>query len=311
MSEAAVSLQMSQAGYCHGRYAASCEAWGKPRHLEHSDAWIIQRQIPLHNLYDGMGCYPLFCCQRWENLASDFNELHEDLVALSLVTDPFGNYHPRLLSTLFDRVLPYKEHFVADLSLPLEQFTSARHRKYGRKVLRSVSVEVCADPCSHLDEWISFYNHLCERHAISGLRRFSKQAFMAQFNVPGFVMFRAADAMGTLGFDLWYVQGDVAYAHLVGISQRGYETHVSYGMKLFILSYFAGIVRWVNLGAVPGASSAAGNGLADFKRGWSSGTRTAYFCGKVFNRSAYEGLVRATGNQEESFFPAYRAGEFN
>jgi hypothetical protein len=233
------------------------------------------------------------------------------LSALSVVTDPFGGYTVDLLRELFDRVVPYKEHFVADLSLPLEEFTSSRHREHGRRALKRVSVEICTDPSSHLEEWISLYDQLCQRHAIGGLRQFSREGFAVQLTTPGLIMFRAYDSTGPLCLDLWFIHGDVAHAHLVGISPRGYDLQVSYGMKLFILQYLAGKVRWANLGAIPGVTSANHSGLAHFKSGWSSGTRTAYFCGKIFNATAYKDLVRESRVQTDTFFPAYRSGEFD
>jgi hypothetical protein len=129
--------------------------------------------------------------------------------------------------------------------------------------------------------------------------------------VPGLVMFRATEGNEPVSLDLWYVQGDVAYAHLVGTSPRGYELQVSYGLKLFVLQYFAGQVRWADLGAVPGVDAGRDDGLAGFKRGWSSETRTAFFCGKILNPAAYQELVRATRSEDTEFFPAYRKGEFS
>ena len=138
-----------------------------------------------------MGCYPLFCCHDWTRLREDLDELRDRLVSVTLVTDPFGNYDEPLLRKTFDVVIPYKEHFVADLGQPWEEFTSARHRKYGRKALKHFAVEICADPAAHLEEWCQLYGQLTERHHIAGLRAFSREAFVRQLAVPGMVMFRA------------------------------------------------------------------------------------------------------------------------
>jgi hypothetical protein len=272
---------------------------------------MLQRQTPALELHDAMGCYPLFCCHDWRRLVDDLGQLNGSAVSVSLVTDPFGDYTPNLLKSCFDIVLPYKQHFVADLNLPLERFTSSRHRKYARQALGKISVEVCSDPAKHLDEWVRCYDHMIERHHIKGMRRFSRESFAKQLSVPGMVMFRATEGDELLGLDLWYVQGEVAQGHLVGTSPRGYELCVSYGLKLFILQYFTGMVRWVNLGAAPGVNAQTENGLACFKRGWSSETRTAYFCGKILNPPAYRELVRATRSEGTEFFPAYRDGEFS
>ena len=54
----------------------------------------------------------------------------------------------------------------------------------------------------------------------------------------------------------------------------------------------------------------AGNGLAMFKRGWASETRRTYFCGRIFDRAAYETLAKARGLLGVEYFPVYRCGEF-
>jgi hypothetical protein len=298
-------------GYLHQSYAESLSEFGESVELPYSGGWILRRQTPILNLRDAMGCYPIFCCRQWQRLGDDLAQMRKTLVSLTLVADPFGNYTLDLLKSLFDVTVPYKQHFVADLSVPLERYTSARHRKYARQALEKISVEVCDRPAIYLDEWVSLYDHLVDRKHITGLRRFSRESFAGQLSVPGLVMFRATEADEPLSLDLWYVQGDVAYAHLVGTSPRGYELQASYGLKLFILRYFASRVRWADLGAVPGVNADADSGLASFKRGWSSETRTAYFCGKIFNQSDYRELFRVTESEETPFFPAYRKGEFS
>jgi hypothetical protein len=52
------------------------------------------------------------------------------------------------------------------------------------------------------------------------------------------------------------------------------------------------------------------DGLSRFKRGWATGTRTAYLCGRVLDRREYERMVRAAGAGTTAYFPAYRTGEF-
>ena len=53
-----------------------------------------------------------------------------------------------------------------------------------------------------------------------------------------------------------------------------------------------------------------GGGLREFKRGWSTGTRPAYLCGRILQPQRYAELAEERGPGERSYFPAYRAGEF-
>lgn len=107
-------------GYLHRDYAESLAEFGEPLLLPKSEGWILKRRIPDFPAFDAMGCYPLFACSDWSRLDSDLDELKADLVSLTLVADPFGNHDVEGLRRCFrDLVIPYKEHFVVDLSLPL------------------------------------------------------------------------------------------------------------------------------------------------------------------------------------------------
>jgi lipid II:glycine glycyltransferase (peptidoglycan interpeptide bridge formation enzyme) len=123
-------------------------------------------------------------------------------------------------------------------------------------------------------------------------------------------MFRASEGGQTIAMDLWYVQGDVAQGHLAAMNARGYEVQAAYGLKLAVIEYFTGKVRWLNLGGVAGLDATANDGLTAFKRGWAGQTRTAWFCGRVLQPERYQEILRARNLTENSYFPAYRAGEF-
>ena len=93
---------------------------GRPiRWLPASGGWLLERPIAGSDYRDAMGCYPLFVCRDWGGLAADLEPLRHELVSLALVTDPFGQYDEALLHGCFDVVMPFKPHFVADLSQPI------------------------------------------------------------------------------------------------------------------------------------------------------------------------------------------------
>jgi lipid II:glycine glycyltransferase (peptidoglycan interpeptide bridge formation enzyme) len=124
-------------------------------------------------------------------------------------------------------------------------------------------------------------------------------------------MFRATFENKTVGILLWYQHDDLAYYHLGAYNERGYEMKASFGLFWLSLEYFQNTtIRWLNLGAGAGLNAGAANGLTRFKQGWSTDTRTAYFCGRVFDMPAYERLVNQAPNTRSAYFPAYRAGEF-
>lgn len=300
-------------GYLHPGYAESLAEFGVPYELPHSRGWILRRRIPDSNDHDAIGCYPLFTCRDWSQLHSDLDNLSGEFVSLALVASPFGNYDPENLKSCFpDVFVPFKEHFVVDLSLPRESFVRPHHRRNARKAFREFQIETCADPVNLLTDWVLLYGALTKRHTIKGIAAFSQTSFRKQLEVPGIRAFRAIRDGVTAGMLLWYVQGDVAYYHLGAYSELGYELNASFALFSHALDYFAQSgLRWLHLGAGAGVVPGGASGLTRFKAGWATGSRMAYFCGRIFDQEKYDELVKATtGTPPTLYFPAYRAGEF-
>jgi len=256
-----------------------------------------------------MGCYPLFACKDWAQLENDLDDLGPDLVCISLVTDPFGNYIEGDLKTSFTTVIPFKDHFVADLDQSMEQIVSKHHRYYAQRALQRMEVTKVPNPVDYLAEWCTLYDHLISRHKLKGIRAFSKRAFADQLQVPGLVAFRASVDSQTVGMHLWYTQGNIAHSHLSAVNTQGYELMASYALYWQAIHEFAGNVRWLNFGAGAGFHDDDG-GLTRFKRGWATDTRRAYFCGRIFDQATYEKIAAAKGIKGSRYFPAYREGEF-
>jgi len=299
-------------GYMHPGYAESLMEFGTPRQLHQCGGWIVDRHIPGFPCRDAMGCYPLFLCQNWSQLHTDLKDLGDEMVSLTLVTDPFGEYGVDYLYHCFaDVVVPFKKHYVVDLTSPMETFVSSHHRRHARKALQDVQVERCQNPAQFLNEWVGLYSSLIERHNIKGIQAFSRNTFAKQFQVPGLVMFQSLYQENTVGITLWYIHGEVGYYHLGAFSPLGYKIKVSHALFWFAIKYFADhSLQWLNLGAGAGIKNDARDGLSRFKRGWSTGTRTTYFCGHIFNQKRYAEIAKAKGISSDEYFPAYRKGEF-
>lgn len=300
-------------GYSHPAYAASLAEWGQPQALAGSGGWILARPIPQSSYEDAMGCYPLFACADWSQLRNDLENIEPGLVCLSLVTDPFGDYDVDYLRQCFpDLAIPFKQHFVIDLSRAHDTFVHPHHRRNARKALSEMQVNECTTDTDLAQEWTSLYSNLIARHQISGIAAFSKESFVKQLRVPGLTAFRAVRDELTLGMVLWYVQENRAYYHLAAYSAAGYERRASFALFDHSIEYFAKHgVEWLSLGAGAGSSATTESGLNRFKQGWSTGTRTAYFCGRVFDPDKYQELVRIRNPGTTSYFPAYRVGEFS
>lgn len=115
-------------GYGHRAYAASLAEFGAPRHLQHCDGWILEREIPGTTDRDAMGCYPLFACRDWSRVGQDLAAIDSRFVSLTLVADPFGDHTPELLAECFPDVCkPFKEHCVVNLECRPEDFLCVHH----------------------------------------------------------------------------------------------------------------------------------------------------------------------------------------
>jgi len=300
-------------GYLHAQYANSLAEFGVPQELPRSGGWILKRSIPGVPFRDAMGCYPLFTCRNWSQLATDLADLANDLVCLSVVTDPYGEYDRTQLETCFpDKVIPFKQHFCIDLERSMNDYIQHEHRRNAYRALKRLRVERCEDATTYIGDWSTLYEHLIRRHGITGIRAFSRGAFAAQFKVPGLVAFRASYQDTTVAMALAYIRDNVAYIHLSACDPLGYKMDASSALYWRLIEHCRDRgLKWLNLGAGAGVSADETDGLTRFKRGWSTGTRTVYFCGRIFNRPAYDQIVKSKGLQDSVYFPAYRAGEFD
>jgi hypothetical protein len=296
-------------GYLHPEYAASLGFAGAPRALPRSGGWLLEREVPGTAFRDAMGPYPLLCCAEWSALADDLEEAGAGLVSVAAVADPLGPHggEAGLRPAFPELVRPFKEHFVVDLREPPERSVSAHHRRSARRALAALRVERLGVPADALDEWVALYAALSARHGITGTAAFPREAFRRQLGVPGIAALRAVHEGTTVGMTLWYRQEDRVYYHLGAYSEAGYAHRAAFALFRTALDLFADEgARWLALGAGAGVHGGGEDGLTRFKRGWATGTRTAYLCGRVCDPDRYRALAAPHG-AAGGFFPAYRA----
>ncbi len=297
-------------GYLNPGYASSLAEFGTPLELQKCGGWVLKRQIPGTSLYDAMGCYPLFACKDWSKLESDVRELEDKLVSLSIVTDPFADYPLEKLASTFDIYIKFKDHYVTDLAKTPRTYIRDTCRNYAKRALKEISVEHCDNPNHHLLDWMNLYEFLIQRHHITGIRAFSLSSFRRLLEVPGVEMFIARLGDEPIGAELWIVQGNIGYAHLMATSPLGYEHKASYALVWVAIQYFSENLRWLDHGSGSGIDHQE-DGLALFKRGWSTETRPVYFGGQILDKSKYKELSMKKGLNRTTYFPAYRVGEFS
>lgn len=296
--------------YADPRYAASLREFGTPFELTRSGGWALRRPIPGTTSFDAMGCYPLFSCRDWSQLGADLDDLPDDMVSLTLITDPFGVPTEGQLSETFDVVRPYKDHLLIDLDRPAESVVARHHRKAARKGLGALTVEVY-DPTTELPTWCDLYAALVAKHQVSGIPAFSPASFATQAQIPGLVGLKARLDDHVIGLHWYLTAGSVVYAHLVALHPDAYRLHADAAMIWTAIDLFSDRFRWIDMGAGSSAGGAADDGLTKFKAGWASDTAPTFVCGKIIDHSRYDELTRADHMKGLDYFPAYRYGEFS
>ena len=277
-----------------------------------SGGWFLRRAIPGADAFDGTGPYPYFACQDWSALASDLEALANGLVSVAAAPDPLGAYTlSDLRHTFPDLVVHFKDHYVADLSRPRNEIVSQHRRRDAERALGTLEIEFSSEPIRYLDEFMNLFDAAVQKFRMNGIRAFSRSSIAKQFAVPGCYISLARYGGEVVAAETFFVQGDTAYAHIAALSDAGRKLGASLALHYADIDYYAGKARWLDWGGDAGIAGRQGP-LGHFKRGFSTETRPAYFCGRIFDRERYDLLARARGIavERESYFPAYRKGEF-
>lgn len=283
-------------GYLSFEYADSLSEFGVPLYLPRCKGWILQRPIAGTPHWDGVGLYPLFCCENHDYLAEDLRELKK-LVSIVVVMGP-----PPAESAYdaFDRYRKFKTFYVIDQDR--EYKPSRHHLRYARKAVRD-GVQVCkpggSDMANALIDWGVLYSDLVSKHHITGIQAFSFKSFVKQFRVPGLNVFSATYEGKTVSMLLFYDQGDRVYYHLGASSELGYELKASFPLMDFAIKSFNG--KTVILGGASGSEDLK-DGLAQFKAGWANIACCSMLCETVNQPGIYDLL--ASGRTD--YYPAYR-----
>lgn len=298
-----IPMQTNARGYASYSYAHSLHEFGTPVLLSRSQGYLLKRPIPASLHEDCCAPYPLLCCQNWAGLADDLAELKDRVVSVVAVLDPFAECDPNGLG-FSEGVTPFKDHFVVDLQTPWESAIHHNHKRNAKKASKTLSIEKVPYSPKVLETWISLYDHLIERHNITGITTFSPKTFELQLQLPDMEIYQASLAGDVIGMVLFLKVEERVYYHLGAYSEKGYTHQAAFGIFWQALHDYQTQVQTVSLGAGSGLTNSE-DGLTRFKRGWSTGTRTAHLGKHIANKTVYEELSkqRAKGG---SFFPAYR-----
>jgi len=263
---------------------------------------VLQRSIPATELKDALGCYPLCMIGQEANLQGGLERLRAaQLVSVSLVPDPLSSPSRETLAAAFPVCRPFKTHYLIDRAAGGAQLP-ATHRRWMRKALRECEVSAVRLRNS-LGDWDRLYRGAVERHAITGLQKFSPNYFAALAELQGVEALAASLDREIVAMALWVQGHDVVYYHLGASDRRGYETRAMYGIFAAAQEHFSS-ARILHLGGAAGIAPNEDDGLARFKRGFANRAVEAYFCGACLDPAQYSALSK--GRDDAAFFPAYR-----
>jgi hypothetical protein len=300
------ALSAERGGYSHQAYACSLTELGTIIELEKSGARLLRRRIPGSHAYDCIGCYPLFTCERPRQLGEDLR-LVRDTISTSVVTDPWSGFSPAMLAGCFDFVRPFKTHYAVDLTIPFGAYLHRHHRRYAKRALSVAPVSMADNPAAYAEEWVRLYQHLIERHCITGPAAFSPRSLALQLEVPGCHYFRAVLNGEVQAALVCFLDRGVAFAHLISTTAAGQEEFLQYALYWSAIEAFRGSARWFSLGSTPGLTDGgATSGLGFFKAGWSTHVCKSFFCGRIDDPDAYSHLSPAGSRTAAGYFPAYR-----
>lgn len=282
-------------GYQSFEYADSLSEFGIPRYLPRCKGWILERRIDGSPYWDGMGPYPLFCCERPDYLAEDLRAL-KNLVSVTLVLDLTPS--EAALESAFDRYKEFKTFYVVNR---VKEYKPVRHHaRYAKKATKDgVEIYRLGNEDHALGSWVAMYQNLISKHGITGIQAFSTKSFVKQFTVPGLNVFVAEYEGKTVGMLLFFDHGDRVYYHLGASSDQGYKLHASFALMDYAIRSFEG--KTIILGGASGNQD-SDDGLAQFKAGWANETRHSLLCETVNQAKVYEML--ALGRTD--YYPAYR-----
>ncbi|BCP52227.1 hypothetical protein K32_08440 [Kaistia sp. 32K] len=302
------SAQDQGAGYRSLAYASSLATEPEIAALYRSGGYLISRSID-HGLRDLASAYPLLACRDWRTLREDIEELEGPFVSATIVTDPFAPVDERGLARQFEVVRPLHQHYVIDLDIHAADRIGRHHRRKLRSSApRDYRIEIFSPGSSFVGRWSDLYEGLVARKNITDMRKFSREIFARQIEVPGTSAVSAWLRDELIGADWYFQDGGDVYAHLSAYSDAGYERAISYPLMQAAIEFFRPVAQRLTLGGVPAGEAHAG--LAHFKAGWASYTLPTYICGAVLMEEAFQRLNRGVPPTAEGYFPRYRQGEF-
>ena len=248
---------------------------------------------------DAAGAYPMAALGQDSDVSAGLAQLAaRGLVSVVLVADPLHGPPAERLAAAFALARPFKTHYLVE---PARFAPNKHHRAEIRRSQNRCRVERVS-LAAMLGDWMRLYSGLVDRHAIGGAAVFSDRYWRYIAGLAELETFAAYVEDEVVAMGLWLRHGGVGYNHLGASSAAGYAAGASYAVYAAAIDHHADCAV-LNLGGGAGRRDDPSDGLARFKRGFSTATATAHLYGAVLDPERYAAL---SAGRETGFFPAYR-----
>jgi len=289
--------------YSTSAYARSLFHVGRVVPVEEWGCNVIARTVPAGG-EDIVGCYPIATLSKDADLSGGLERLRAaGFVSATLTLDDFHRPALEALSHAFDVVRPFKTHYVhrgaSGNYKPAKDHRYKINRANRRVVAKAIRL------VDHLDAWTSLYDALIDMRRMTGVHAFPHASFAMLADMAGVQAIGGFVGEELVSCNLWVIHERRAHSHLVASNELGYTERAAYAVSDASARYFAD-AEIVNFGGGAGLGDEPGDGLAQFKRGFSNTTARSYICGAILDRRTYEKLTQQRGISGDAYFPAYR-----
>lgn len=291
------------------RYCRCLEDFGSPFLLDDSSGYLLRRDVTGSTLADLVFPYPMFTVEDEGLLLRSLQGGRAaGMISATIISDPLSDFTPSADS--WDLSVRWKTHLIVDNSKPSANAMSTKVLYYSRRASERFGFEVSfsrEDRMSLIDDWLSLWGMLVERHGLQGLKALSVQYFRRLFELDEVFLAVLRNETGVHSIHIWIIDGDRAYSHLHASDAKAYECSANY------LLYSEELLRLPEIGCrrcLLGSASGTGgdDGLFRFKKQFSNSTSENHLLGLVIDRKTY-GDLTGSPTHDGGYFPSYRHGE--
>lgn len=187
------------------------------------------------------------------------------------------------------------------------EFSKSAKREIKNAQKNNLSVMIIEKP-ENLNDFKKVYFETMARNSADSFYYFDEYYFnnLIKFLTNSILLIQILENEEILASELYFKNGQILHAHLLGVSQRGLELNIGSLIEATAAQY--GKERsyyYIHHGG--GRSSDPEDGLLKYKKKFGKNTEFDFYIGKkIWNENIYQKLIQIKKNKNLEFFPAYR-----